>query len=54
MHYQRTGLNPQAFGDLSPVRDFLKEMGKEETIFQSKLSVTKDKIPEELQVVVLE
>lgn len=54
MHYQRAGLNSQVFGDLSPVRDFLKEMGKEGVVPQPKLSVTKDKLPEEMQVVILE
>lgn len=32
---------------------FLKELGKEDVAPQPKLSVTKDKIPEEMQVVVL-
>ena len=54
MHYQRAGLNPQAFGDLSSASDFVKEMGKEGIVAQPKLSITKDKLPEELQVVVLE
>lgn len=54
MHYNRSGLNPKAFQELAPVSDFLKEMGKEGIAPLSKLSITKDKLPEELQVVVLE
>ncbi len=38
---------------LEPVEKFLKEMGAENVVPQPKLSVAKDKLPEELQVVVL-
>lgn len=54
MHYQRPGLLPEGFGELKPVADFLKAMGKEETVAQPKLVVTKDKLPAETTVVVLE
>ena len=54
MHYQRAGLNPQAFAELAPVSNFLKEMGKEGIVPQPKLKVTKDTLPQETQVVVLE
>lgn len=54
MHYQRPGLHPKTFAQLSPVSDFLKEMGKEGIAPQPKFSVTKDKLPEEMQIVVLE
>ncbi len=54
MHYQRPGLKPEGFGELTPVADFLKAMGKEETVAQPKLVVTKDKLPAETTVVVLE
>lgn len=54
MHYNRPDLNQKSFGSLTPVSVFLKEMGKEDLIPQQKLSITKDKLPEELQVVVLE
>lgn len=54
MHYQRAGLNSQGFGNLSPVSVFLKEMGKEDIVPQPKLKVSKDSLPPELQVVVLE
>ena len=33
---------------------FLKEMGKEDVVAQPKLSITKDKLPEQMQVVILE
>lgn len=51
MHYSRPGLS---FKDLSPVSVFLKEMEKEQVVAQPKLSISKAKIPEEMQVVVLE
>jgi hypothetical protein len=36
------------------VEKFLKEMGKEEIRAQEKLAITKDKLPEEMEVVLLE
>ncbi len=54
MHYGRRELNQKEFGPLAPVSDFVKEMGKIGLMPQTKLSVTKDKLPEEMQVVVLE
>ncbi len=54
MHYGRPELNQETFGTLAPLAHFLKEMGKEGVSPQPKLSITKDKLPEELQVVVLE
>jgi L-ascorbate metabolism protein UlaG (beta-lactamase superfamily) len=51
MHYERTGL---AIKNLAPVSVFLKEMEKEQVIAQPKLSISKGKLPEEMQVVVLE
>ncbi|MBI3577228.1 MBL fold metallo-hydrolase [Candidatus Gottesmanbacteria bacterium] len=53
MHYNRPELDQKGFGSLTPVSTFLKEMGKEDVVPQSKLAITKDKLPEELQVVVL-
>lgn len=53
MHYGQ----PEAGGkikELAPVTAFLKEMGKEDVARQPKLSVSHDKLPEEMQVVVLE
>ncbi len=54
MHFGRPELNQKTFGELLPVSAFLKEIGKEAVQPQNKLSLTKDKIPEEMQVVVLE
>lgn len=50
MHYKIDGLK----FDLAPVEEFLKEMGVENTVPLNKLSITKDKLPEESQVVVLQ
>ncbi len=49
MHYLLPGLKVE----LAPVEEFLKEMGAEGIEPQPKLTVTKDKLPEEPQVVVL-
>ena len=49
MHFFTEGLKFQ----LDPVDKFLKEMGVENIVAQPKLSITKDKLPEEPQVVVL-
>lgn len=53
MHYNRPGLDQKAFGSLTGVDVFLKEMGKTDVAPQPKLSVTKEKLPEEMQVIVL-
>ena len=53
MHYGRPELNQKAFGGLSPLSAFLKEIGKE-AVPQPKLTVTRDKLPAEMQVIVLE
>lgn len=49
MHYALPGLK----FELEPVENFLKEMGFDGVEAQPKLSVTRDKLPGELQVVVL-
>ncbi len=54
MHYGRPELDQKIYGGLSPVTEFLKEIGKEAVVPQAKLSITKDKLPAEMQVVVLE
>jgi L-ascorbate metabolism protein UlaG (beta-lactamase superfamily) len=54
MHYQVTGLDPKKYGSLAPVSEFLKEMGKEGIVPIPKLNITKDKLPEEQTIVVLE
>lgn len=53
MHYNETKLNQENFGKLGKLESFFSEMGKELNI-QPKISVKKDKLPEELQVVALE
>ncbi|KKR02504.1 MAG: Zn-dependent hydrolase of the beta-lactamase fold-like protein [Microgenomates group bacterium GW2011_GWB1_40_9] len=50
MHYLRQGLK----FDLSPVSVFLKEMGQEMVTAQPKVSVSKAKLPEQKQIIVLE
>jgi len=50
MHYQKPGLK----FDLAPVSAFLKEMGQETVTAQSKFSVTKAKLPEQKQIIILE
>lgn len=54
MHYNRPGLDQRAFGNLTGVDVFLKEMGKANSAPQSKLSITKEKLPEELEIIVLQ
>lgn len=49
MHYKTEGLK----FELEGVDGFLKEMGAENIVAQQKLSISKDKLPEEPQVVVL-
>lgn len=49
MHYQIPGLK----SELESADPFLKEMGAENVVPVLKLSITKDKLPEETQVVVL-
>jgi len=49
MHYALTGLK----FELEPVENFMKEMGSETVEPLPKLSITRDKLPDELQVVVL-
>ncbi len=51
MHYDRPGITIK---ELSPVSAFLKEMEKETVVAQPKLAISKGKIPEEMQIVVLE
>lgn len=49
MHYQLEDLKVE----LQPLDNFLKEMSVENPVSQPKLSITKDKLPDEMQVVVL-
>jgi len=45
---------PMLSGGGTALADFLKEIGKEDVVPQPKLSITKDKLPEQMQVVILE
>jgi L-ascorbate metabolism protein UlaG (beta-lactamase superfamily) len=54
MHYMREGLNTEHFGSLVGVEEYLKVSGKTDTVPIPKLTITKDKLPPEMQVVVLE
>ncbi len=54
MHYNRRDLDQKRFGKLAGVDVFLKEMGKSGIIPQPKLLITKEKLPLEPTVVVLE
>ncbi|MDO8618753.1 MAG: MBL fold metallo-hydrolase [Candidatus Daviesbacteria bacterium] len=49
MHYLLPGLKV----DLESVDNFLKEIGTEHVVEEQKLSITKDKLPEEPQVILL-
>lgn len=53
MHYKTGELNQETFGKLFGVDEFIKELGME-AIKDSKFSLTADKLPEEMQLVVLE
>jgi L-ascorbate metabolism protein UlaG (beta-lactamase superfamily) len=54
MHYKTPRHNEKTFGDLAPVSTFLKTMGKEDIQPVPKFSISKDKLPTEMQIVVLE
>jgi L-ascorbate metabolism protein UlaG (beta-lactamase superfamily) len=54
MHYKTSNLNDKSFSGLSDLSVFLKEIGKESVVPQSKLVITKDKLPPDMQVIVLE
>ncbi|MFZ5366265.1 MAG: MBL fold metallo-hydrolase [Patescibacteria group bacterium] len=53
MHYNFPGLNPSVFGKTQTLDDFLHEMGEKAQVLP-KLTVTGDKLPEEMQIIVLE
>lgn len=53
MHYLQKEMNQEQFGQLSNVASFLKEMGKEGITSQPKLSITKEKLPQETEIVLL-
>jgi L-ascorbate metabolism protein UlaG (beta-lactamase superfamily) len=54
MHYARPDLDMKTFEGCADLTGFLKEMGKEGTVPVPKLNITKDKLHEELQLVVFE
>lgn len=54
MHYNDSRLKQENFGKLTGVDVFLKQMGKEGITPQQKLTITKDRLPNEPLVVVLE
>jgi L-ascorbate metabolism protein UlaG (beta-lactamase superfamily) len=54
MHYKIASLNNDPYGKLADINDFLKEIGKEQVVPQQKYSVTKDKLPAEMTVIVLQ
>lgn len=54
MHYRKAGMDEKVFGQVDALNVFLKEMGKENISPIPKLSVTKDKLPAELTVVILD
>lgn len=55
MHYGNPKLNPEVFGKLSPVEEFLKKIGAENVTPIPKLSVKKEELQaEEMKVVVME
>lgn len=53
MHYKTKELNQEIFGKLAPVDEFIKEVGIE-PVRDSKYSIAYDKLPEEMQFVILE
>ena len=53
MHYNRPGMDQKTFAGLSGVEAFLKEMGKAGVEPVTKLAISKDKLPEEMQVIIL-
>lgn len=54
MHYNYPALNQKNFSVIAPLINFLKEMGKESIVPVPKLTISKDKLPVEPTVVVME
>jgi len=54
MHYYSPDLDAKTFGKLTKVEDFIAAMGKDNVSPVPKLSITKDKLPAEQTIVVLE
>lgn len=54
MHFKTEGINEEVFGKLATLSAFLKEAGVENPEKLDKLSITKDKLPEETKIILLE
>jgi L-ascorbate metabolism protein UlaG (beta-lactamase superfamily) len=54
MHYNTPDHDPKNFGELQTVADFLKEFGADSVTTVEKLKLEGDRLPEEIEVVVLE
>ncbi len=54
MHYRTAEHDEKRFGELQAVEDFLKEFGADDAKKTDKLKVESDRLPEEMEVVVLE
>lgn len=54
MHFKAEGINEEHFRELSPLEKFLSEFGTEQAERLDKLSVSKDKLPEETKIIILE
>lgn len=54
MHYKEEGINEKAFQKFAAVDKFLSEMGAQQTEKLDKLSIAKDKLPDETKIIVLE
>lgn len=54
MHFGRSELPAKAFGNLTGYKQFLKEIGTEHVTPQPKLTLSKEKLSEQMQVMVLE
>lgn len=54
MHYNRSGLNQDTFGQLATLKDFLQEAGAQDPQTTDKLTVTSASLPDEMEIIVLE
>lgn len=54
MHYHDEKISPQIFARLSPVEEYLKSLDQEGVKSQKSLTISKEKLPEETTVIVLD
>lgn len=54
MHYNTADHDQKTFGELQTLEDFLKEFGADNVTTVDKLKIEPDRLPEEMEVVVLE